>query len=203
MNPAKDMDPQTLTFLTTLSGAAVGGGLAILGSYFNNRAAAQRYDVQLRNEKEQREQALLRQLGEELHAATAAWMKRVDLRYMHFYSMMVGNISYDQAQAMEVDQSKTVHDVARIELLIDVYFPQIRKCYDLYAAHRDAVEEVRLEFKKTYPNGNVVKDAQFLEKFEAAGKLMQDASAVLRLAIVGALRRPELPKWTYSDKSYT
>ena len=139
----------------------------------------------------------------ELHATAAAWMKRIDVRYMHFYSVMLGNISYDQAQAMEVEQSKTVHDVARIELLIDVYFPQTRKCYDLYTACRDAVEEVRLAFKKTFPNGNLVKNAQFLERFEAAGKFMEDANEVLRIAMVGALRHPELPKWTFSDKSYS
>ena len=156
------MDTQLLTFLTTISGAVVGGGLAILGSYFNNRAAAKRYAAQLQAEKEQREQGLLRTRGEELHTAISAWTKRLDVRFMRFYSAMLGHISYDQAQQQEAQDTIAVHDVAHI--VIDVYFPAVRKPYDAFSERRDAVEEVRLEFRKLAHDARAVQNAGLVER---------------------------------------
>ena len=182
------VDTQLLTFLTTISGAVVGGGLAILGSYFNNRAAAKRYAAQLQAEKEQREQGLLRTRGEELHTAISAWTKRLDVRFLRFYSAMLGNISYDQAQQQEAQDTITVHDVAHMEFLIDVYFPAVRKPYDAFSEQRDAVEEVRLEFRKLAHDARAVKNADLLERYEAASKLMQEKRSELRDSIVASIR---------------
>jgi len=182
------MDTQLLTFLTTISGAVVGGGLAILGSYFNNRAAAKRYAAQLQAEKEQREEDLLRTRGEELHTAISAWTKRLDVRFLRFFSAMLGNISYDQAQQQEADDTNTVHDVAHMEFLIDVYFPAVRKPYDAFSERRDAVEEVRLEFRKLAHDARAVKNAGLVERYEAASKLMQEKRGELADSIVASIR---------------
>jgi hypothetical protein len=58
-------------------------------------------------------------------------MKRTFIRYMRFHSVLLGNVTYKQAQAQEVDDLKTIHDVARMELLIDVYFPLARPILEI------------------------------------------------------------------------
>lgn len=100
------MEPQYSTLITTVASAVIGSGLTLVGVYSSNRAAAKRYDVQLRHDAEQRGQDLLRTRGEELHAATSAWLKRITIRQMRFYSVLLGNITYKQAQAQEIEDSE-------------------------------------------------------------------------------------------------
>ncbi len=167
----------------------VGGVLTLLGSHFNNRAAAKRYEVQLRAEKEQRDQDRLRARGEELHTAISAWTKRIDIRFMRYFAAMLGSISYDQAQQQELEDSLSVHDVAHMQFLIDVYFPVARKFYDAFVEQRDAVEEIRLEFRKSLADPNrATKNAGLVERYELASKLMQEKRRELVDSIVASLR---------------
>jgi len=123
-----------------------------------------------------------------LHTAISAWTKRLDVRFLRFFSAMLGNISYDQAQQQEADDTNTVHDVAHMEFLIDVYFPAVRKPYDAFSERRDAVEEVRLEFRKLAHDARAVKNAGLVERYEAASKLMQEKRGELADSIVASIR---------------
>jgi hypothetical protein len=181
---------QYITLITTVVTALTGGCLTLFGVYISNRAAAKRYEVQLRHEAEQRKQDLLRLRGEELHAATSAWLKRIFVRHLRFYSAALGNITYKQAQAQEVEDSKAIHDLARIELLIDAYFPSARKPYDSYVTERDRAEEIRLALHSTWGqyDGQPVKAEDFLPKYEKVHAALQESGEAFQKSIVACIR---------------
>jgi len=184
------MEQQYITLITAVSSAVTGSGLTLVGVYFTNRAAAKRYDAQLKHEAEQRKQDLLRARGEELHAATSAWLKRIFTRHARFYSVILGNITYKQAQAEEVEDSKVVHDVGRIELLIDVYCPLAREPYNAFVTERDKAEDVRLAFRKRWGSyeDRLVMGEELVPQYEKVHAAMQETGDALQKSIVVCLR---------------
>ena len=139
-----------ITLITALSSAIVGGAIALLGGYFNNRAAMMRYEIQLKHETEQRKQELLRARGEELYTITSAWLKRLGSYHLRILSVMTRMITYDQANEMEIAEGKAVYDFDRIALLIDAYFPEVRGAYQAMLAENEKAHEIRLAFKRDY-----------------------------------------------------
>jgi hypothetical protein len=87
MGMLKPDDPY-ITLITALSSAIVGGGLALFGSFLNNRAAAKRYNVQLQHEGHQRKEELFRERGEELYTLMAVWLGHVGVFQLNMIAAM-------------------------------------------------------------------------------------------------------------------
>jgi hypothetical protein len=175
--------------ITAIASAVAGGALTLIGVYISNSAAAKRYEMQLRHEAQERRQDILRTRGEELHAAISAWLKRIFVRHARFYSVALGNITYKQARAQEGEDS-TVHDIGRMELLIDVYFPSARGPYDAYVRERDSAEEIRLAFHRRWGayDDRLVQAEEFVSQYEKVQAVMQEAGEALQKSIVDCIR---------------
>ena len=122
---------------------------------------------------------------------TSVWLKRIFVRHLRFYSVMLGNHSYKQALAEEVEDSRTVHDVNRIELLIDVYFPPAREFYDTYLNERNKAENIRLAFCERWGSYTykLVKAEEFADQYHKVHGTMQEAADALQNSIVSCIRR--------------
>jgi len=180
---------QYITLITALSSALVGGAIALLGSYFNNRAALKRYEIQLKHETEQRRQELLRARGEELYTITSAWLKRLANYHLRILQVMHRIITYDQANEMEIAEGKAGYDFDRIALLIDAYFPEVRDAYQALLAENEKAHEIRLNFKRDYQRlGDRVDHGRFVAEYEKAHTAMEEAGEALQKRSVACIR---------------
>jgi hypothetical protein len=180
---------QYITLITALSSATVGGAIALLASYFNNRAAMKRYEIQLKHETEQRRQELLRARGEELYTITSAWLKRLHSYHLRILQVMYRTITYDQANEMEVAEGKAGYDFDRIALLIDAYFPEVRSAYEAMLAENEKAHEIRLIFKRDdQKHGDRVGSGKFVAAYEKAHTAMDQAAEALQKRTTECIR---------------
>lgn len=180
---------QYITLITALTSAFVGGAIALLGGYFNNRATARRYEIQLKHEMEQRRQELLRARGEELYTITSAWLKRLGSYHLRILQVMHRTITYDQANELEIKEGKAQYDFDRIALLIDVYFPEVRSAYEAMLAENEKTHGIRLAFKHDYQKfGDRTDSGKFLAVYEKAHMTMDEAGEALKKRTAECLR---------------
>lgn len=157
--------------------ATFGGGLALLGVYFTNRAS----------EKTRRKE-MLRARGEELYALNSKFVKGLSSYFLRRMSVVYGNLSYNQMLDLEIeDLKRNTYDLSRIEMLVDVYFPDARSAYDRLIEARDALNEVALKHKQACASGNRTAE-QFEELFTTAIKRVDASGKSLGEIVLNALR---------------
>ena len=161
------MEQQYITVVTTLLSVLVGGGFTSLVSFLTNRSTEKRHQRQLQHDANERKQELLRTRGEELYTVTSAWLKLMAAHHLRMVSVMLSNITYDQALDMELAERKPIFDFERIELLVDTYFPSVRDSYHAVLVEREKVNEIQSAFKREYQKvGPSTNHKQFLPAYE-------------------------------------
>ena len=150
------MSATTLTMLTALSSAIIGGAIVLIGVYFTNRSNAARLKIQHEYESKQRSIELLRTRGEELYELMDKWLKMFAGYYLRRTSVMKGKLSYNDCLDLDIkDGKETTVNFGRISMLIDVYFPSARDAYDEINALREKINKIEGDYKRVYENGDV------------------------------------------------
>jgi hypothetical protein len=117
--------------------AALGGSLALLGVYLTNRRSEQA-----------RYADTLRARGEELYSLNAKFLKGLGSYYLRRMSVVYGSITYNEMLDLEIeDLKRNTHDLSRVEMLVNVYFPEARPAYDRLIEARDVLNEIALKHK--------------------------------------------------------
>ena len=146
-----------LTALVTLLAAVVGGAVAFVAALLTNRANAGSAKAAREHETALRTQDLIRSRGEELYTLLQGWRNRLHGYYIVKLSVMSGKLTYNQGLDLEIADGRGAADRQhlRIEMLIDVYFPEVRQDYDQMITHRDAASIVISEHKEKYRVGQI------------------------------------------------
>lgn len=181
------MDPY-VTLITTLASAALGGAVALVGVFLTNRGNTNRLLAQLDHDNRKKKEELLRDRGEELYELVDKWINGILGHYLSRMSVMREKISYNESLDIDAKQlqGKGIN-FGRIEMLIDVYFPQMRAQYDVVISRRTKANQYVAEHKFAYERGNT-DGTKFLKPFTAAQVEMEAAADELKSLIVEQVR---------------
>jgi len=103
-------------------------------------------------------------------------------------AVMCGNLTYNQMLDQEIDDLKgKTFDLGRLEMLVDVYFPEARPAFDRLLQARETLNEIALEHKLAYQSGDL-NGGRFVARFEAAMGKVDAAGKSLGESVVNALR---------------
>lgn len=136
--------------------SAITTGVFTLGAvYLTNRQngkqvkAQQKHEITLSREKVHREKL------EELYTLFNKHSLELLSHYVVIMRVMEGELSYNQALDIQVDnKEKELPKFERLEMLVDLYFPSLRKGLDQYFRARDGAGEVIQDHKIQYKQGN-------------------------------------------------
>ncbi|HJU84410.1 MAG TPA: hypothetical protein VJ600_09380 [Holophagaceae bacterium] len=164
------------------------GVVAFLGVVLTNRATYRRIKLENEINEKRKRLELHRDRGEELYVATDRWINMIGGKNLSILAVMQGKLSYNQYLDLAIKAGeKQNYDFARIEMIIDVYFPMTRPFYDRVIENRTEINKIDSEHHREYEKGNTdghrfiqpYIDAQ--KKFEAAGEeLKQQIKLCLR-----------------------
>jgi hypothetical protein len=114
--------PIYVGFLTALFTAIA----TLSGVFLTNIANNQRLALQLNHERQTKQKELMREKLEQLYILFKKWDLTVQNVYINYLRAMKGNITYDTLLKIESERSDKSVDYNRLEMLIDLYFPNIK-----------------------------------------------------------------------------
>lgn len=169
-----------LTLTTSLVTGLIGVAGALGGVRLNNRHQS----TQLRAD-------LLRERGEELYSLVSEWLNGLFFSALRRCGVMRGEIDYNQCLAQDIEWGKgrtsAVPVDSRLQMLVDVYFPNTRSAYDDVISCRSVMNEIELTFRHVYDAG-CGDGALFLPRYVAASKAVDQAGARLQRRILEEIR---------------
>jgi hypothetical protein len=159
---------------------AIGGALiALISAYLTNRSNIRRLRLQFELERETKEREFIRDKLEELYLLNEGWLNVFASSNLPFISVMKGEITYNDALDMFIDSNKNrTVDFKRLQMLVDLYFPEIRPAFDQLATARDQVNKIKSEHKRQHKRGNIDGTAYVMPFIEAQQKVEREGSFV-------------------------
>jgi hypothetical protein len=177
-----------LQVLTTVSPAATGAIAALIGVWLTNAGNDNRARSQAKADLDRERRDILRERGGELYQQAYGWATRLRSSTLIWHGAMVGQYGVNEALDMEIAELRDrKFDYGRIEMLVDVYFPDAREKLDSLLRHRDERSRCINAFKRSYKAGD--SDGSTL-----AGQLMNSADSfeeefkAFAIKIVGKMR---------------
>ncbi|MCK9425782.1 MAG: hypothetical protein M0Q21_07075 [Ignavibacteriaceae bacterium] len=169
------------TFITVLSTGAV----TLLAVYFTNQANYKKLLLQTELDKEFKTKEIIREKLEELYLLTDIWLNTNVTHWMPYLSVMMGELTYNQALDLTIQQSeKNKHEFYRIKMIIDLYFPAIRKQYDEVLKVQSSINKILYDHKRDYKNGDI-DGLKYAEPFLNEQKTFVKKSEILMQGIIG------------------
>ena len=167
-----------IAFLTALFTAVA----TLSGVFITNKANNKRLALQLNHEQEIKQKQLMREKLEELYLLFKRWTFIIDMTYINHARAMKGDIDYQTMLDMEVERdNKNTFDFNRIEMLIDLYYPNIKPAYEGLIETRTKANQFMLAYGNQCQEGNT-DGKKFLAPFlDAQNKFSQEAEKVIKV----------------------
>jgi len=180
-------EAEAITLSAAVS-AVVGAVVALVAVFLTNRANAKSAKTTRDHELHLRRQDLLRSRGEELYTLFELWLNRLVGYYFVKCSIMSGKLTYNQALDLEIKNNSEVKgDHVRIEMLIDVYFPELRGEYDAVIESRERANDIVLQHKSHYTTVSTDGRA-FRNKLLKEQNKLNEQAAQFKSRLLSALR---------------
>jgi hypothetical protein len=168
----------------TIYPAILGALIALISVYLTNRSTTQRLRLQFELEREARNKDFIRDKLEELYLLHEAWLNALATSYLPFLSVMKGEMTYDDALDLFIKNNKSpTVDFKRLQMLVDLYFPEIKVAFDQLSAARDGANAIKSAHKREYKAGHL-DGLPFALPFIEAQQLLQKQALVVRAQII-------------------
>jgi hypothetical protein len=138
--------------------SALTGAVALLGVLLSNGSTYRRLKLENQISEHRNRLEIKRARGEELYGLIHNWINIIGSRYLSLMRVMKEEYSYNDHLGLELKRHEKIKfDFGRIEMLIDVYFPEVRKFYDDAVESRTKINKIatehEMEYKKGYTDG--------------------------------------------------
>ena len=101
---------------------------------------------------------------------------------------MEGKYSFNDYLDMIIDKKQNPNvEFARVEMMVDVYFPTIRPAYDELCACREDINETISTYKQQYKSG-IIDGHSYIPKIHMAQLRLARAAEVLKNSIKTCLQ---------------
>jgi hypothetical protein len=136
----KSIPPTAYVALFT---AIVTASVTLLGVYLTNLGNTRRLNLQLQHEELLKEKQSQRERLEELYMLAAKYSLGLTGMYLPYFSAVDGKIQLGDANRMVVESlDKESFDFPRLQMLIDIYFPETLPAYLNLMHARDETQKV-------------------------------------------------------------
>ena len=181
------MIEQTST-CSPILGSAITGAVALVGIYLTNRSNYRRIKLENDIVAKRNHIDLHRERGEELYSSSTQWINAIGGNHLFLISVMQGELTYDQYNDFQIESAKkNTTDFSRIEMIIDVYFQELRPYYDEVIKRRDEALDIQNHYKWRYKDGEIG-GSPFLLKFVDISSKFDQASEIFKQQIKQCLR---------------
>jgi hypothetical protein len=157
------------------------GVAAFLGVVLTNRYNFTRIKLENEIDAERKRRDLHRERGEELYVAVDKWLRVIGTNYLSILRVMHGKLTYNQHNELTLKWSEQKgYDFSRLEMIIDVYFPDIKDSYSKVLEARTEINRISAEHERQFNSGKTDSHgliAQFVaaqEKFESTGTCLKE-----------------------------
>jgi hypothetical protein len=170
------LNPSLIPILASI----ITGAAAFLGVLLTNKFHFKRIKLEHDIEAERKRQDLYRDRGEELYVSVEKWLSGIQTNYLSVLRVMQGKLTYDGHTELTIKSAeKQTHDFTRLEMLIDVYFPETKSLYMKVHEARKAINKVWFEHERQYEGGDT-DGLRFIAPFVDAQNAFETAGTHLK-----------------------
>jgi hypothetical protein len=159
-----------MSYTLTLTGILMGGVVATIATYYLNTNKEQIF--------------FMRRKAEELYLAFEFYDRSLSGYYISAYALVKGELSWDQFNELMIKNADEKQQEAsrQVVMLMDIYFPNVRRAFEIYCERRDALNSVLSQHKRAYKAGTA--STQFFKPFHDAIQRMVDSATDVKQAII-------------------
>jgi hypothetical protein len=118
----------------------------------------------------------------------SAWTTAVLTHGLPYLRVMQGELTYNQALDMTIsDGQRNAVDFKRLEMLVMIYFPELKEAYSSVLRGRDEAAKILSTHKQLYKRGDA-DGRHFVQPFLSAQTAFENASESLKAAIASLAR---------------
>lgn len=152
------------------------------GVYLTNKENTKRLVLQLENEREIKQNELMREKLEELYLLSKKWAANIDIAYLNHTRAMNGDFDFETLLNIEKERNdKNACDFSRLEMLIDLYFPNIKVVYEEVIKARTKANQFMLVYRNNCLEGNT-DGKKFVEQFlHAQEKFSEEVKKMIKV----------------------
>jgi len=136
----------------------MGAAVALVAVYFTNKGNLDRLKVQHSLDHEATKRQIKREKLEDLYLLVREWSKAADGFFSDVGAAMEGKKQLKDASKKLVEQYKDDKsnkiDLARIEMIVHVYLPQVRESFNALEDSRDELGRLLNVFEERVKSGN-------------------------------------------------
>jgi hypothetical protein len=126
---------------------------ALLSVWVTNRANLRRIKLEQDYQKTKDTKAFLTSKAEELYELTEKWFISLSGYYLNLSFVMQGKITYNDHLDWIIKQNTDEIKFYRIEMIISLYIPHLKNCYEEIIKSRSVLNEIHRRYKKDYEQG--------------------------------------------------
>ena len=135
----------------TVIGTLLGSLLTIIGVILTNKSSNERLKIQLEHEKNIRRKELRRERAEELYVESKKYFTALQTHYVLCERVMDGKLTISQMQDLVI-QNKLDYEHHRLNMIVDMYFPNLQESFKDIMEKRDALSKIFSAYKEEYKN---------------------------------------------------
>ena len=164
--------------------AVLTASVTLVAVHLAYRGNLRQMALQLSHAETEKNAEVRREKLEELYIVAAKYSKMLASHFFPYLDVMMGKYDYNAALDMTIESGKDQqYDFDRLEMIVDLYFPELQAPLKELFEMRDSANEIMLDHKRQYKNGQLDGSAFVKPMHTAIGDVI-DASDQLKQAIV-------------------
>lgn len=167
-----------IAFITATTTAVA----TLTGVFLTNKANTARLILQQENERVIKQNELMRDKLEELYLLSKKWITYMEITYLNYTRAMDGQFDEKTLLDIEIKRgNENTDDFSRIEMLIDLYFSNIKLAYDDAMKAREKASKFMLLYEGQCLEKNTDKK-KFVEPFlKAQEEFSQESKRMIKV----------------------
>ncbi|WP_304546107.1 hypothetical protein [Sulfurimonas microaerophilic] len=158
----------------TLAGVFIGSAFTLLGTWYTNKAHDKRFKSQFEYDDKIRQEILIREKLEELYIVSNKYFNTLISHQLPYRMVMEGELTFNQALDLIIEWGeKKDYEPQRLTMLINMYFPELKKQYDEILKIRNSLNDIKNAYKEQYKSGDI-DGTKWLELFQPKLELLAE-----------------------------
>lgn len=176
--------------VTALGAATITGLVAIFSSFLASSNSIKVQNLQREHDSETKKKSFMLERGEELFVSINKFATQTAVVHLPLYAVMKGELTYNHYLDHLISRTKKIdYDPTRIELLIQVYFPELSREYDIIRGKIDELNDVIERHKCTYKDSGGEEAPQFILPLQESQLTLENEFENLKSKIASETRK--------------
>ena len=143
-------------YILTIITVVLTNAITLFAVWLTNKGNIKNLKIEFELKQKEAKIALLQEKQEELYIKSKLYLDSLFFYYIPYIQVMLDKMNLEQAFKeinRQIEENTTKIDIKRINMLIGIYYPEVKQKFNEILMIREKLNEVVSKFKKELENG--------------------------------------------------